>query len=298
MRTALCILLSVALVGCASVPYSTPAVCDEGDRMPLRAGETQIEHGRPNVWVDSLRHYLLSLPGKIMLLSWRVDAYAVSEETELALVEYLETNNLCHVKVRINQYRVGGEWSRLFRNRNINGFWRYTFGLLSVLFYTIFPGRAFGGDNYNPFTNTINIYSDIDSVALHEGGHAKDWATRKRLRGFYAALRILPLVPLYQEAWATSDALGYLRHRELVSEERAAYPMLWGAYGTYVGGEALRFWDPPIGISYLFQVSVAWTGKLAGFVKGLTIRPAAPRAVVGGVELELEPADSTALPER
>ena len=43
-----------------------------------------------------------------------------------------------------------------------------------AVFYTIFPGRVFGGDRYNPFTNTINLYSDHPSIALHEAAHAKD----------------------------------------------------------------------------------------------------------------------------
>ncbi|MCP4004231.1 MAG: hypothetical protein GY725_08555 [bacterium] len=81
--------------------------------------------------------------------------------------------------MRLNQYSVPGEWARLFRNRNIGGFWRYTFGILTLATYTALPQRAFGGDNYNPFTNTINIYSDVPAIVLHEGGHAKDFARRE-----------------------------------------------------------------------------------------------------------------------
>lgn len=259
---------------CASLPYA-PATCDEADRMPLRADEAQLERGRSHALVDGLGHYVVSLPTKLLLLSWRVENHDVSPATEAALAGYLDANHLCHVKVRVNQYSVPGEWSRLFRNRNVGGFWRYTIGFLSVIYYTILPQRVFGGDNYNPFTNTISVYSDVGSIALHEGGHAKDFALRRH-KGFYGALRLLPLVPLYQEGNATKDAVSYLRDEGKAQEERAAYPMLWGAYGTYVAGEGLRWYEGPFGVSYLIQLPIAWTGKLAGKIKSWTVPDAVP----------------------
>jgi hypothetical protein len=260
--------------GCASLPY-VPTACDEADRMPLRESEVQVERGRPQALVDGLGHYLVSLPSKLLLLSWKVENHDVSPGTEAALAEYLDRNHLCHVKVRVNQYSVPGEWSRLFRNRNVAGGWRYTVGFLSVVIYTALPQRVFGGDNYNPFTNTIHIYSDVESVALHEGAHAKDFAMRRH-KGSYAALRLLPLVPLYQEGRATKDAVSYLRDAARVQEERAAYPMLWGAYGTYVAGEGLRWYQGPFGVSYLIQLPIAWAGKLAGKIKSWTVPEPVP----------------------
>ena len=57
---------------------------------------------------------------------------------------------------------------------------------IANMFYTAFPERIFaafpfigGGDHYNPYTNTINIYSDHRAIVLHEGGHAKDFARRR-----------------------------------------------------------------------------------------------------------------------
>lgn len=38
--------------------------------------------------------------------------------------------------------------------------WRYSIGMLSWLQYTLLPGRLFGGDHYNPYSNTISLYSD------------------------------------------------------------------------------------------------------------------------------------------
>lgn len=39
------------------------------------------------------------------------------------------------------------------------------------------------GDHYNQFSITINIYSDLVPVVIHEAGHAKDFSMRKRKKG-------------------------------------------------------------------------------------------------------------------
>ena len=86
--------------------------------------------------------------------------------------------------------------------RAVGAGWRYTFGTISWLGDTIFPGRLLGGDHYNPYTNTVNIFSDAPAIGLHESGHAKDWARRK-YKGTYAAIYGLPVVPLWHEAVAS-----------------------------------------------------------------------------------------------
>jgi len=250
------------LWGCATTPYVRSA--DGPNALAFRDGEPRIERGRPNRFVDGLGHYLFSLPVKLLLWSWHVENHDVSPETEAALLEYLDGNGLCRVKLRINQYAPAGEWSRLFRNQEMNGFWRYTFGFLSVAGYMIFPQRLFGGDSFNPFTNTIHIYSDESAVALHEGGHAKD-LTERRYKGLYSAIRLIPLVPLYQEGVATGDAVSYLRDEGEAERERQAYPLLWGAWGTYFGGEGAR-WFIQGRVLYLVQLPIAWLGRLTGWI--------------------------------
>jgi hypothetical protein len=249
--------------------------------LQFRPGEARVERGRPQALVDGLGHYLFSLPAKLALLSWRIENHDVSPETEAALIEYLDANELCHVKVRINQYAPGGEWSRLFRNREVRGFWRYTFGFLTVVSYTILPQRVFGGDNFNPFTNTISIYSDLPPVSQHEGGHAKDFAERD-WKGAYAAIRILPIVPLYQEGVASGDALSYLR-AENPPEEKPATPLLWAAWGTYVGGEASALDDSPL--LDLISIPAGWIGRGVGMIRASTLPdppPSPPERPIAG----------------
>ncbi len=263
------IVLVAVTTGCATTPY-TPSRCSETELMPLRANERQIERGNPHAFLDGFGSWVLGLPSKVTLLSTRVDNHDVSPETEAALTRYLEANGLCDVKVRINQYAVPGEWSRLFRNRNVSGFWRYTLGILSMVNYTILPQRAFGGDNYNPYTNTISIYSDLESVALHEGGHAKDFAGRE-WKGAWAAFGSLPLASLWLEGIASSDAVSYLRSRGETQGEKAAYPLLYGAYSTYIGGEAVRFYSGPEGWVQFLTIPAAWVGNGVGRIKALTV---------------------------
>ncbi len=170
--------LCLLLQGCAQIPYTYSRI-NEPEGAILRPGDTQVDRGRPVKFVDFIGHYIFSLPSKLILWNWKVENHKISPETERILNIYLADNQLSNVKVRLNQYAPGGEWRRLFKNRTVGAGWRYTIGFISVLFYTIFPGRVFGGDAYNPYTNTIYLYSDLPEIALHEGAHAKDFAIRK-----------------------------------------------------------------------------------------------------------------------
>lgn len=263
-RLALAPLLLVAALAasCATVPYKY-GVGEVEKPEDVLWPEAQIERGDPIALLDGLGHYVISLPSKLILWNWDVDRHRISPETEEALRHYLEDNGMHSVKVRLNQYDPGGEWERLFENKSVGWFWRYTIGLLSVTLYTILPGRLFGGDNYNPYTNTVSIYSDDPAILLHEAGHAKDFARRK-YKGTYGALRILPLVPLYHEAVATGDAVGYLIDKQQRQEQKDAYKVLYPAYGTYVTGEGAR-WFP---LGYLESLAIALAGAIPGHIAG------------------------------
>lgn len=233
--------------GCAimpppTVPYEYGEALEGQDVLRLATDEPQVEQGEPHAFLDWVGHNVISLPSKLILWNWDVANHNISPETEDILMRYLADNVLHNVKVRLNDYSPGDEWRRLFANESVEPFWRYTLGVISVSYYTIIPDRFFagllGGDNYNPYTNTINLYSDHPAIGLHEAGHAKDFAGQED-KGFYAAMRLLPIVPLIQESNATSDALGYLIDKKAVEEEKSAYEVLYPAYGTYVFGAGL-----------------------------------------------------------
>ena len=225
-----------ALSGCASTPYSYGSAAQYRSSPELAAGtKVQMERGRPHKAIDTFG-WVWGIPSKILLWDRRVENHRIDAQTETQLATYLSENELSTVKVRLNQYHPREDWLRLVANKSVGAGWRYTVGAVSVAVEAIFPGRLFGGDHYNPYTNTIHLYSNAPAIALHEAGHAKDFARRK-WKGTYAAARILPIVPLIQEAIATSDTLGYLEATDSVSAQQEAYDILYPAYGTYVGAE-------------------------------------------------------------
>lgn len=237
-----CLLLNALLTGCASKPYQygydTNQHAINQQLSPVM--ESQFLYGKPHRFLDAADWYWPgSLLSKLFLWNKEIDSHEISTETVDYLKAYLEANQLGNVQVLVNSYSVGNQWHRLRKNKTVHPFWRYTFGALSVAYYTAFPGRFFGGDAYNPYTNTIYLYSDDISVALHEAGHAKDTARRKN-KGLHAFLYQLPFAALYYEAVATSDALGYLEDQQLTEDEKEAYRTLHPAYATYLFGNIWR----------------------------------------------------------
>jgi hypothetical protein len=288
-RVGILALLATFFLACASTPYPYGHDLETDLSLKLRPGEPQIEEGRPHKLVDGLGHYLFSIPAKLLLLNWKVGNHNISEETEQSIREYLDANELCNVKVRLNQYTPGAEWSRLARNREMPAAWRWTLGLVTVTIYTILPDRLFagivGGDHYNPYTNTISLYSDSRSIGLHEAGHSKDFAKKRNRhwKGGYAALRLLPLVPLWQEGVATGDAIGWERAHGSGGEEKAAYRSLYPAYATYVGGELGRWYGGPL-VSYVAAVP----GHIAGWIRSLAVEDRERPELDPAVRLKLQ----------
>lgn len=229
--------VSILLVcaSCASIPYQRLDRASLARTSPITPpGEAQFERGKANVVVDSVG-WVLGVPSKIVLWDRRVDNHCIGDDTENTLRDYFAYNGLADVKVRLNQYAPLKEFRRLVRNKGVAWGWRYSIGILSWLYQTILPGRILGGDNYNPFTDTINLYSDVPVIALHEGGHAKDFSGQT-LKGTYALASMLPVFTLYAEARASNDAVSYLYANGSAEEEKEAYRILSPAMGTYVGG--------------------------------------------------------------
>jgi hypothetical protein len=196
--------------------------------------KSPIERGKPRPVLDGVG-WVFGIPSKVILWDQRVENHNVSTDTEEAIRRYLDDNDLDHVKVRINQYAPLDDWRRLRANKTVGWGYRYTLGALSVAGEAILPGRLFGGDHYNPFTGTIHLYSDVPAIALHEGGHAKDF-TRRLFPGTYALVTALPFGSLWPEAIATGDAIAYAGQQGDAELERETYRILFPAYGTYVGG--------------------------------------------------------------
>lgn len=217
------------LSGCATAkPSSSKLAWQNG---------SQIEVGKPDLLVDTLGN-IVSLPKKIILLNLKIDNHKIGPETEQFIRDYIKDNPelMKDTKIRINQFTPVGEFKRLIKNKKISWWWRIFPGIPITMFSLC--GRLLGGDHYNPYTDTVNIYSDIPAVALHETGHAVD-VTKKVEEGwadYYAVGRLLPPVTLHQEYEASQKAIDYLKEKKERKEENKAYRVLIPAYGTYAGG--------------------------------------------------------------
>ena len=231
----------------------------------------QIERGKPHKFVDGTG-WFLGIPDKILLWDSRVENHQISPDTEYEIQRYLATYGLSDVKVRLNQYAPGSEWGRLRDNSDVGAGWRYTAGAVSVLAYTLLPGRLIGGDSYNPFTNTINLYSDVPSIAIHEAAYARDNA-RRRYRGTYGALQHVAGINIWHETIATRDALGYIRSQGSPTARQEANRILHPLYGSRIGGAVGGFL--PNG-EPLLTVSGAIVGHAAGRAQNLHDAPDDP----------------------
>lgn len=257
-------------IGCATVPYTYSKNIEVENTLKIRPNRSQIERGRPNKFLDASGWiWPGSLLSKLFLWNIKVDSHYIAEETENTLRQYLADNDLNNVKIRLNQYYPGDEWRRLFKNKSVGAGWRYTLGIISVTFYTILPQRFFGGDNYNPYTNTVSIYSDHGAIAVHEGGHSKDFA-KKKYKGSYAAIYMVPFVSLYHEAKATNDALGYMRAESAIGDQKDAYKILYPAYATYIGSNIGDFLSAPY--AYALQAGLMIPAHAVARIKAATLK--------------------------
>lgn len=257
------LLLILVASGCVTAPYRFGSSAEYRTSSQLQQiTDEQIERGRPNMVVDAVG-WVVGIPSKIILWDRRIENHNIGSETEASIAAYLEKNELSTVKVRLNQYRPFDDWRRLVANKSVGAGWRYTIGTLSVAGETLLPGRLLGGDHFNPYTNTIHLYSDVTSVALHEAGHSKDFA-RRTWKGTYAFAYGLPLVPLYHEAVATNDAISYLASEGNAHDQQEAYEILYPAYSTYLAHEL----DGGTGF---LTVPVVIAGHLVGRVQAMRV---------------------------
>jgi hypothetical protein len=250
------------LAGCARGPYRYSQF-HEAAAKP-EPGAIKLIFGEPRPKLDRMAK-VMGTPARIMHLNRKVNSHEVSPETTTALVNYLCQNDLADVAVHINCYEPSEQWRLLHENKRISPGWRYTLGSLSVIRYTILPGRVFGGDRYNPFTNTLNLHSDVPALVLREAAYAKDVHGRK-LPGSYVAVNQLPIVGLWHDVRSVNDVLAYAEEHENWELEKQAYHVLFPRVGSDAansGAMMLPVWWE--------GAALGAGGALAGHATGRTI---------------------------
>ena len=186
---AICLVLAVAMTGCASaVPYVG------------QGPHPQFERGRPVLLVDTLGN-ALALPFKLLLFDRRFANHAISEETEQRMVEFADRyhTTIEQTRVQLNEYAPHHDIAQLIKNRRVAWPYRILLGLpITLVGDVLLPGRVFPwGDYYNPWTNTVHMYSNYPAIGLHELGHAHD-TSKRRYQGTYAFVRLVPFVDWYR----------------------------------------------------------------------------------------------------
>ena len=193
-----------------------------------------IEVGADAPIIDGIG-WVFGIPRKVLLWDRRADNHDVSQGTVDEVATYVDIRGLHDTKVRVNQYDPVGEWKRLVANKEVGAGWRYTAGAISTIGYTIFPGRLFGRDQYNPYTNTLSVYSDAAPLALAEAAYAKDVAERN-YPGTYATVQYLPVVAAWHETLATQETLRYTAVEGSQDSPEKVRRLLYARYGTEIGG--------------------------------------------------------------
>ena len=229
---------------------------------PIAPDVVSVERGKPNAVVDTVG-WVVGIPEKILLWDDRVSNHSVSPETEAEVRDYVAQNGLGEVKVRINQYAPIDEWKRLRANKMVSPVAKYTLGTVHLVGYTLLPNRIFGGDYYNPYTNTVNVTSDVPSLAVREAAYAKDVHLRSH-PSWYAFSQEFAVASIWHSAIATDETLRYYQQVGSPDQQYEAYRIISPRYGADVGGSV----DSLLAISPVATVGGAVIGHIAGRAEG------------------------------
>lgn len=245
---------------------------------PNPAGNSvSVEYGDPREVVDNLG-WLFGVPKKLLLWDRRADNHDVSPATVDEAADFLVENEVDGVLIRVNQHDPVGEWRRLQQNDRVGLPWRATVGALYTLGYTVLPGRLFGGDWYNPYTDTVHVYSDLEPLALEQAAHAKDVHDRDH-PGFYAAVRMVPFVGLVHEARSKQAVFEHVDETGSPEERAEARRVLHPQMGAEVGGQAAVFLPQA---DALLQLGGAAVGHAIGRYEAKQIAEEVPPVHQGG----------------
>lgn len=238
--------------------------------------QIDVEHGERRPVIDGVG-WIIGVPSKLLLLDPRADNHDISPETVEEAYRFLSAKEVDGVMMRVNQYDPVGEWKRLVKNDRVGLGWRATMGTLYTLGYSLVPGRLFGGDWYNPYTNTVHMYSDVPALALEQAAQAED--TRQRSHpGFYSAVKVLPLVGLVHEARAKQAVFEHVDENGTPAEQAEARRVLHPQMGREVGGQAALFVPQA---DALMSIGGAAVGHVVGRYHASQIEASETEAVAG-----------------
>lgn len=197
-----------------------------------------VTRGGKQPIIDKIRGFL-SISDKLLFWNRTIGSGELHEDAEIAVKLALEDGGASETHVSINEYNPKLIWQRTFQNDKTSFLSKVTFGTASALIYTVVPGRLvyFPGEHYNPFADTVVLYSNNLDIALHEAGHAVDFSEKQKKGigpGLYTLGRFLFPIQLYQEAVANDKAFKFLKEHGTSEDVASAYALLFPAFGTYL----------------------------------------------------------------
>ena len=272
--------LALSLIACIVISLNGCAINSElvdSNTHQFTQQYPQIERGKKRPVVDTVG-WVIGIPRKVLLWNSKVDNHAISPYTEQQVANYLIDNNMNQTKVRLNQYDPIDDWQRLTNNHKVGAGYRYTFGVLHTLGDTFLPGRILGGDSYNPYSDTVHVYSDLPAMATVETARAKDIRSRVH-PGTYAFVNSIPGLNLWNETNATQDVLNYTHATGTLADQKEAYQILYPRYGMKTGN-AVSSYVPTSSLGAAFEVLGAVTGHVAAYQQTNQLEQETPRSTV------------------
>jgi hypothetical protein len=197
----------------------------------------------------------------------------IEEQRQIAVAvasNYLDNNGLKGVFIDIREYDPGQQWQRLVDNNRVSPVWKYTLGSAYHLGYIILPGRAFGYDRYNPFTNTLSINSVRPSNTLFTAGYVKK-IYGQRYPGTYVAANLLPIMPLVRDTSIANDVLTYSHVQQEWRLKRELYPLVYGRLGGDVVSQATSLIPSMAYMPFYMSPLLTRAGRVTGRVTGTAI---------------------------
>ena len=184
--------------------------------------------------------------------------------------KYLDDNGLKGVFIDVFEYDPRQQWQRLVDNNRVSPVWKYTLGSVYHLGYSILPGRAFGYDRYNPFTNTLSINSARPSNTLFTAGYVKK-IYDQRYPGTYVAANLLPIMPLIRDTSIANDVLTYSHVQQEWRLKQELYPLVYGRLGGDVVSQATSLFPSMAYMPFYMSPLLTRAGRVTGRVTGTAI---------------------------
>jgi hypothetical protein len=169
--------------------------------------------------------------------------------------------------IDVHEYNPSQQWERLLNNDRISPGWKYTFGSAYHLGYTLLPGRAFGYDQYNPFTNTLSINSTNPGRALFNAGYVKK-IYDQRYPGTYVAANWLPILPLVRDVAVSNDVLTYSHFKQDWRLKSELYPQVYSRLGGDVVSQATSLIPSMAYMPFYMSPILTGSGRVVGRTTG------------------------------